>query len=367
MVQILKQNGDVPYGLNEYIIDTKTELSKISKNIAMGSSVFVVEENKTYILDGKKQWIEKVGVAAGGIAQETDPTVPDWAKRSEKPTYTAEEVGAVSLEDIQTSYDETSLKPISGFGVSMALQNGYNFIRLGYIYTIDELIKIQFKENSIYFINLRIPEINISEALAYKTSTNILELWGLMGEAYKINTQNGEIFNSYNTISDSYSEAYETQLLTKKAIQRGIETTINNRIDSSYTPNSDNAQSGWAVQQAFQSIENIANNKISSDYSEIDYEAISDNTSTIDQLLFFDGSDNKKIKRVGYHDFKNTLFTLKDEGNYFTSKNIEDALQQLGRKASFGTQEYIYLSDSITNNTYQLSIANGELQIVKTS
>ena len=31
---------------------------------------------------------------SGGIAKETDPTVPEWAKQPNKPTYTAEEVGA---------------------------------------------------------------------------------------------------------------------------------------------------------------------------------------------------------------------------------------------------------------------------------
>lgn len=31
----------------------------------------------------------------GGILKEIDPTVPDWAKQPEKPTYTAEEVGAL--------------------------------------------------------------------------------------------------------------------------------------------------------------------------------------------------------------------------------------------------------------------------------
>lgn len=31
----------------------------------------------------------------GGITEEVDPTVPEWAKQPEKPTYTAEEVGAL--------------------------------------------------------------------------------------------------------------------------------------------------------------------------------------------------------------------------------------------------------------------------------
>lgn len=60
MIQILKQNGEVPYGINEYVVDTKAEMFRISKNVSMGSSVFVVEENKTYILNGKKEWVEKL-------------------------------------------------------------------------------------------------------------------------------------------------------------------------------------------------------------------------------------------------------------------------------------------------------------------
>ena len=37
--------------------------------------------------------------------EETDPTVPAWAKRKEKPKYTAEEVGAISAED-EVPYEE---------------------------------------------------------------------------------------------------------------------------------------------------------------------------------------------------------------------------------------------------------------------
>lgn len=38
---------------------------------------------------------------------ETDPTVPDWAKASEKPSYTAAEVGAISQGDLQAATDAT--------------------------------------------------------------------------------------------------------------------------------------------------------------------------------------------------------------------------------------------------------------------
>lgn len=37
---------------------------------------------------------------AGGNSEETDPTVPDWAKQPEKPTYTAQEVGAATESEL---------------------------------------------------------------------------------------------------------------------------------------------------------------------------------------------------------------------------------------------------------------------------
>jgi len=42
-------------------------------------------------LDTRVETIE----SAGYITQETDPTVPSWAKQPSKPTYTASEVGAI--------------------------------------------------------------------------------------------------------------------------------------------------------------------------------------------------------------------------------------------------------------------------------
>lgn len=113
MIQIFKQNGNTAYGMYEYMIDTKTELSKIPTNIAMGSTVFIIEENKTYVLNGNKEWIEKINAAAGGVAQETDPTVPNWAKQP--------------LPPIDLEYTDDSLNAQSGIavkqGIDLALSN----------------------------------------------------------------------------------------------------------------------------------------------------------------------------------------------------------------------------------------------------
>lgn len=45
---------------------------------------------------------------AGYISQETDPTVPSWAKAPNKPTYTASEVGAVATTDVANNLTTTA-------------------------------------------------------------------------------------------------------------------------------------------------------------------------------------------------------------------------------------------------------------------
>lgn len=50
---------------------------------------------------------------SGGITVETDPTVPSWAKQANKPTYTAQEVGALpaNTELFSGDYNDLSNKP----------------------------------------------------------------------------------------------------------------------------------------------------------------------------------------------------------------------------------------------------------------
>ena len=60
--------------------------------------------------DGTTQWVNKPSgsTSTGGVVEETDPTVPEWAKQSTKPTYTASEVGALDSSIIATD-EETEL------------------------------------------------------------------------------------------------------------------------------------------------------------------------------------------------------------------------------------------------------------------
>lgn len=52
---------------------------------------------------------ENAGGSGGGIVEETDPTVPDWAKQPEPPTYNAGEVGAMPSDAPAVLYTQQGL------------------------------------------------------------------------------------------------------------------------------------------------------------------------------------------------------------------------------------------------------------------
>lgn len=55
-----------------------------------------------YKENGNWYTVPSVGTSggSGGISKETDPTVPTWAKQPNKPTYTADEVGAIGKDEV---------------------------------------------------------------------------------------------------------------------------------------------------------------------------------------------------------------------------------------------------------------------------
>lgn len=57
-------------------------------------------------VNGKTGAVQLTAADVGAISYETDPTVPEWAKQPQKPTYTADEVGAVSQADLQEATNE---------------------------------------------------------------------------------------------------------------------------------------------------------------------------------------------------------------------------------------------------------------------
>lgn len=84
---------------------------KITERERPADYVYTEVEIKNYdALEARIKALEENGGGSGGggIAEETDPTVPEWAKQPTKPTYTAEEVGAASKEEVSKLSEEIS-------------------------------------------------------------------------------------------------------------------------------------------------------------------------------------------------------------------------------------------------------------------
>ena len=75
-----------------------------------------IECEQIYIMDDyeqtKKQTPLRIGKEISGDMYETDPTIPEWAKAQNKPSYTPEEVNAVNndnaitIEEIEAIFNE---------------------------------------------------------------------------------------------------------------------------------------------------------------------------------------------------------------------------------------------------------------------
>lgn len=83
---------EIRAALDEYFAENPIDVSgKLDKNQGAanaGKVLGIGEDGEVVPVDAP------TGGGESGIVEETDPTVPDWAKRPEKPSYTAEEVGA---------------------------------------------------------------------------------------------------------------------------------------------------------------------------------------------------------------------------------------------------------------------------------
>lgn len=103
------------------LADGKKKLSAITKTYIRATTTGATTEPP----DSARPWVDQVleaaeraeaaaeraesaggsGGSAGGIVTETDPTVYDWAKQPQKPTYTADEVNAIDKDELPQAID----------------------------------------------------------------------------------------------------------------------------------------------------------------------------------------------------------------------------------------------------------------------
>lgn len=57
--RISKQSGKTTYNLKEFTVDVESDISKINKSqLAVGSTVFVIDTSTSYMLNSKREWVE---------------------------------------------------------------------------------------------------------------------------------------------------------------------------------------------------------------------------------------------------------------------------------------------------------------------
>lgn len=168
-------------------IDTDTEIEDTYADVILDliSRVDTLEKkpiSEEQIEKSVKSYLEKNPI------EETNPTVPAWAKAEEKPAYTAEEVGALpdtteipkKLSDLQddaehrivTDAEKQSWNDKSGTGLSDIAKNLLITILKNAVYTVNQKTNIEALENALSTQNTPTDAWSIVQNLTYVTSTN---------------------------------------------------------------------------------------------------------------------------------------------------------------------------------------------------
>ena len=59
MIRIGANGNKITYGIKHYILDTKADFSLLpSDKESMGTTCFVIENSKYYMVNGKLEWVE---------------------------------------------------------------------------------------------------------------------------------------------------------------------------------------------------------------------------------------------------------------------------------------------------------------------
>ncbi len=88
---LIGQNGKTAYGVKNYILDTIADLDNLPVSGTPGSTAFVIEESKTYMLGNNEKWTAISSSSAGsGSSQD------------------GEEIEPISNEEIDKYFEEES-------------------------------------------------------------------------------------------------------------------------------------------------------------------------------------------------------------------------------------------------------------------
>ena len=77
MITLLSKfnQGHEAYGTKHFGCDTESEVSSLPTDCAMGSTAFVIETSKHYMLNGQGKWIAITAASGGGSTPSPDDTI----------------------------------------------------------------------------------------------------------------------------------------------------------------------------------------------------------------------------------------------------------------------------------------------------
>lgn len=57
MISLYKQDGEILYGIKEFLLDSAEDLKNLPKNLRSGSSALIIPTGQVYFLNGAKEWV----------------------------------------------------------------------------------------------------------------------------------------------------------------------------------------------------------------------------------------------------------------------------------------------------------------------
>ena len=57
-INIVSSSGHVTYGVQEFVVDTESEVQYCPRDCATGSVAFVINNSKAFMLNSNKDWVE---------------------------------------------------------------------------------------------------------------------------------------------------------------------------------------------------------------------------------------------------------------------------------------------------------------------
>lgn len=186
-------------------------------------------------LDGKPTIPSKTSELtndSGYLTSETDPTVPDWAKQTTKPTYTADEVGAEAKGVAETKVSTHNTEATAHNDIRLVIQNlsaQLNALADSDDTTLDQLSEIvaYIKNNKSLIDNITTTKVNTSDIIDNLT-TNVSNkpLSAAQGVALKalidaitVPTKISQLSDdsTHRTVTDTEKEAWNNKSNLKQA------------------------------------------------------------------------------------------------------------------------------------------------------